>query len=202
MSGFDHSYWSSDRIEALRKGDLHTQKLFVKETGGCVVGCIRQVLRSKEDIEDCTQETYMRAFDKLDTFRGESSISTWVVAIARNCALMRFRQKQKDHDGDQAELSNPLKYDEFGFLIYPIEAEWSVPVDSLEKVDLQRHVADAIDELPDTYKAITVLRDIEELSTKETSERLGISEGAVKVRLHRARILLRDKLMNTFGEYL
>lgn len=153
-----------------------------------------KMTKNREDAEDVLQETFVTMVEKLHQFRGDARLYTWLYRIAVNNVYKRTRTKQKheamdinDPDVQQIHGSNLSEWPETGQLLG--EREWIRDV-----------LADALDELPEKYRTIFVLRDIQGLSIKETQEILDISESNVKVRLMRARNYLRDKLSTTLEE--
>lgn len=193
--------WGMAEANALKNGCEKTREQFVRETGPYVFSVSRKYLVCEEDVKDCFQETYLRAFDKLDTYRGDSALTTWLTAIARNCALTRVRKNQQMLAKGQAEPGSPMRYDEYGFLQFPMSARVPDIDEAVAEREVCEKVRAAIKTLPEIYRVIITLRDIDELSIKEAAAALDISESAVKVRLHRARIALRDKLMPLFEDH-
>lgn len=148
-----------------------------------------RMLGSQEDAQDVLQETFISAFNALDDFKGESSFSTWIYRIATNACLMRLRARKPQIvslDDQPSSLSEGI-------------TDWSEDVGTLlEREELRKVLDDAIKSLPEVYRAVFVLRDVEGLSNYETAKVLKISIGAVKSRLHRARLYLREKLSKYF----
>lgn len=148
-----------------------------------------RILRNREDAEDVLQETFLTVVEKLNTFNEQSSFFTWIYRIATNASLMKIRKKKysvrelPDHpDFNQLEV-----------------ADWSQnPLDDVQNKEVKKLLDRAIGELSDTYRSVFILRDIEQLSIKETAGILDISEENVKIRLRRARLFLREKLSQYF----
>lgn len=185
-------------IEHLRAGDPAAQEHLVRTTAACVAAAARKLLKCEEEVRDCVQETYLRAFDKLDSFRGDSQISTWLTTIARNCALMRLRKRNTEPD--PVPGLGEMQFDEFDFTAFPRTASIPCPEKNALDSDRARRLRELIDDLPESYRAIILLRDLEGASTKETAEMLDLTENLVKVRLHRARVALRDRVLEVFGD--
>jgi len=149
------------------------------------------VLKNSADAEEVSQEAVLKAFVNLSTFRAESKFSTWLLQITYNEARMRLR-KARPHlwesldeqgQGEEGDVS-PKDF-----------ADWRpIPSESLEQNETRQAVQKAIDALSPIYREVLILRDIQHLTIRETTTILGISEGSVKTRLHRARLLLRDLL--------
>lgn len=150
------------------------------------------MLGNEAEAEDAAQETAIKVFKNLHNFRGESQFRTWVLSIARNEGLGRLRKigARREESLDAAEAG-----DQGGDFTPAILTSWrEVPVDALERKELGQLLRDAIERLPEIYRNVVILRDIEEMEGREAAAVLGISEGAAKVRLHRARALLQKAL--------
>ncbi|MGA9671168.1 MAG: sigma-70 family RNA polymerase sigma factor [Terracidiphilus sp.] len=149
------------------------------------------LLRNEAEAEDAAQETAIKVFLNLKNFRGDSQFRTWVLSIARNEGLGRLRKQ-----GTRREDSLDAGTDEqTGDYTPAILTSWrEIPLETLERKELGAILREAIDGLPEIYRNVVLLRDIEEMDVRETAAALGISEGAVKVRLHRARALLQRTL--------
>jgi RNA polymerase sigma-70 factor (ECF subfamily) len=149
------------------------------------------IVKNPADAEEVAQEAVLKAFSKLSSFRGESKFSTWLVQITYNEAKMKLR---KDH-ASLYESIDDSQQTEDGELWPKDYADWRpIPSELLEENEIRQAVQDAISSLSVNYREVLILRDVQRLSIKETTTILGISEGSVKTRLHRARLLLRDSL--------
>jgi RNA polymerase sigma-70 factor (ECF subfamily) len=148
------------------------------------------LLKNDTEAEDAAQESILRAYRKLGSFRGDAKFSTWLIAITLNEARTRLRDEKRaifdsldDKDSKEGDYTPAALTD------------WrEVPSEALEREEIRALMQQAIAELPDTFRQVVVLRDMEELSVQETAEALSISVALVKVRLHRARLLLQKKL--------
>jgi RNA polymerase sigma-70 factor (ECF subfamily) len=149
------------------------------------------ILKNEADAEDAAQETALKAYRNLHLFRGESQFRTWVLSIARNEGLARLRKL-----GSLREDSLEADTDEqTGDYTPAVLTSWrEIPAETLERRELGELLRKAVEGLPEIYRNVVLLRDIEEMDIRETSAALGISEAAVKVRLHRARALLQKEL--------
>jgi RNA polymerase sigma-70 factor (ECF subfamily) len=156
------------------------------------------ILRSEVEAEDAAQETAIKVYLNLHLFRGDSQFRTWVLSIARNEGLGRLRKiGTRREDSLEAEID-----EQSGDYTPAILTSWrEVPSEVLERKELNALLRQAIDALPEIYRNIVLLRDIEEMDIRQTAEVLGITEGAVKVRLHRARALLQRNLAPQLGAY-
>ena len=155
-----------------------------------LVGLAYRMLGSRAEAEDVAQETFLKAFRNLHSWRGEARFSTWLITIALNEARARLRRAQAvpfepltSTPGEPHRVAPELLRD------------WrEVPSEVLERLEIWRLVQDAVAELPLIYREVFLLRDVEELSVNQTAEALGITAASVKVRLHRARIMLQKHL--------
>jgi RNA polymerase sigma-70 factor (ECF subfamily) len=151
-----------------------------------------KMLRNPEDAEDVLQDTFLRAYRGIKSFQGNSTFSTWIYRITANSALMRLRKKQLPtvsiDDADERET--PINI-----------ADWSPgPVEQLLTQETQKVMDEAIEALPPEFKQVFILRDVEELSNAEVAEILDLSVAAVKSRLHRARLKVRNRLAVYFSD--
>jgi RNA polymerase sigma-70 factor, ECF subfamily len=186
-------------LAALKAGDRAEFARLVDENSATIYRLALRMLNSEQDAEDILQETFIKAFQNIQGFDGRAKISTWLYRIAANEALMFLRRRRPDtisveepFDGDEEELQEPLQI-----------VDWSdLPEDRLLSTETQAYINQAIKNLPDNLRVTFLLREIEGLSTQETAQVLEISEAAVKTRLSRARLQLREMLTVYFGEQL
>jgi len=183
-------------LNKLQSGDPLAFAQFVEENQRQVYNLALRMLSDPQEAEDVLQETFLNAYKALPEFQGRSSLSTWLYRIASNASLMRLRKKRPD----TVSVDEPLTLDA-GDSIPRQLVDWSIlPEDELLSGEA-RHMMDvAVSELPEPLRVVFVLRDLQGLSTAETGEVLGLSEGAVKTRLHRARLKLREELSSYFAE--
>lgn len=147
-----------------------------------------------EDAEDVLQETFLKAFQHLPDFREDSRFYTWIVRIAVNEGLMKLRKRRSDKSVPMEDT-----VDEEGAVMPREVADWRPnPEQQLAQAELETILNDAARSLPPTFRTVFFLRDVEGLSTQETAELLGLTVSAVKARLFRARLQLRDELAKTF----
>jgi len=164
-------------IERFKNKDKDTFSEIVNNYGDAVYASVFRIVGNKDDAQDIVQNTFLKAFTKSETFRGESSILTFLTSIAINETNMFLRKRKHLLYVDIDSLTN-----------HP-----HIPASdiSTEKKDVKKIFSDAMDKLPFQYREIIVLRDMDGMDTKEVSEILGISQSAVKTKLHRARTLLK-----------
>lgn len=179
----------AELLEGLRRRDRYACSCMLKRYAPRLYHLALQLTKDPDEAEDILQEALIRSCDRIDDFKGMSSLGTWLHRIVLNTALMHLRRKKP-------ELVRPDDFDLAPVDLPPGNAlsEPSEPVRELASKELREQIEQAVLELPDTLRTVFVLREIEGLSTAETATALGIGESAAKVRLHRARMALRDSL--------
>lgn len=188
----------AELLAALRRGDERAFAELVRANTGRMLAVARRILKNDEEAHDATQEAFLQAFRAIDRFQGDALLSTWLHRITVNSCLMRLRHRKR-HPELAIEDLLPT-FDDTGHRV-EAGAEWTDDVvERMESGQLQKVVRDAIDRLPENYRTVLVLRDIEELSTEEAAQALGIRPEAAKMRLHRARQALRTLLDPHFAE--
>jgi RNA polymerase sigma-70 factor (ECF subfamily) len=156
----------------------------------------RAVLRDGADAEDALQEAYLRAFAALSGFRNEAGLGTWLTRIVVNEALGRLKRQRKTEDLDALDRAGKLRSD---VIVFPGAAMTMDPEQTAALGEIRRLLERAIDALPEPFRLVFVLRDIEGMSVEETAEQAGLQPATVKTRLHRARKLLREELDGTLS---
>src|SRR5580700_1993626 len=189
-AGFDEAAL----VARARAGDAQAFTDLVKQYERKIYRLAKHITQNDEDAEDVLQEAFLKAYEHLDGFQGNSKFYTWIVRIAVNEALMKLRKRRGDRT---VPLDEPLDTGE-----ETVKREIAVWEDNPEQQYSQEEMRAILDEavqsLKPDFRTVFVLRDIEELSTEETAETLGISIPAVKSRLLRARLALREKLTRKF----
>lgn len=182
-------------------GDESSFDKIVSRYSDRIYGFALRITRNPSDAEEVFQEVFLTLAKKLDTFRGESKFSSWLYRVTANASYMYLRS-QKKHENN-ISLENYSPYDEKGTLMGRIMyKDWSSRPDIIIfNKEALIIIEKTINELPESYRTVFHLRDIEGLSNEEVSEVLEISIPAVKSRLHRARLFLRDKLSDYFHEW-
>jgi RNA polymerase sigma-70 factor (ECF subfamily) len=179
-------------LAELEAGDERAFERLVREQGPRLLAVSRRFLRNEEDARDAVQEAFLSAFRSLAKFEHTSKISTWLHRIAVNCCLMRLRTRRRKPEQPIEDFLPQFAED--GHQLHP-SFSWKGSAETLlEEGETRRIVRDAIDRLPESYRSVLLLRDIEELTTDETAALLDVSANAVKIRLHRARQALRGVL--------
>jgi RNA polymerase sigma-70 factor, ECF subfamily len=172
-------------VTRLRAGDEAAYEQMVRTYGGRLLAVARGLLRHEEDAQDCVQSAYISAFKGLRAFNGGCQFSTWLHRIVVNAALMKLRTRRRKPE-ESIEPLLPTYLDD-GHHTEDF-SEWASQADRLlEQKEARSMVRAAIGELPESYRTVLILRDIEELSTEDVATQLACSTNAVKVRLHRAR---------------
>ena len=181
-------------VDRSRAGDASAFNELVERYERKIYRLAKHITQNDEDAEDVLQESFMKAYTHLDSFQGDSKFYTWLVRIAVNEALMKLRKRKSDRT---VSLDEPQDTGED--LVAREIAVWD---DDPEKKYSREELADILDKavqsLKPSFRTVFVLRDIEELSTEDTAETLGISIPAVKSRLLRARLQLRERLTRYF----
>jgi RNA polymerase sigma-70 factor (ECF subfamily) len=185
-------------LAGLRGGDAASFAQVVGTWCAPMLAVARRLLNNEEDAKDCVQDGFITAFRKLDTFEGRSSIGTWLHRIVVNRALMKLRTRNRDSSESLDELLP--RFDDTGHRLGRQSCFRSSVEELAERKEVQELVQRSIASLPDEYRAVVVLRDIEGYATREAAEELGLTESAVKVRLHRARAALRKMIEPLMGE--
>ncbi len=184
-------------VERARNRDGAAVRLIMQRHNRRLFRVARSVLHDDAEAEDVVQEAYVRAFTHLDGFRGEAQLSTWLTRIALNEALGRLRRRcitvgLKDIDAISEQGEARVIY-------LPSARQDSDPEAAAARTQVRRLLERAVDQLPDSFRMVFVLRDIEEMSIEETASQLGLRPETVKTRLHRARRLLRQSLDRTLS---
>ena len=180
-------------VAAAQAGEIEAFETLVSRYERKIFRLTLNITQNREDAEDSMQEAFLKAYEHLGEFQGNSRFYTWLVRIAVNQALMKLRKRRPNQVSLDAEVDT-------GEDTIPREVEdWSPsPEDRFEQTELSGILSGAIAELDEPFRVVFQLRDIEEFSTEETAEALGLSVPAVKSRLLRARLKLRQKLTRYF----
>jgi len=181
-------------VEGCRRGDFECFERLVARYEKKIYNLALRMLRDPDDARDVLQETFLKVYDNLEKFRGEAHLSTWIYRIAMNEALMRIRKDKHrprsleivDEDGERREID--------------VE-DWSPrPVERLLTKELGGKLDRAVARLPEDYRGAFLLRDVEGLSNEQIAKAMKLSVPAVKSRIHRARVFLRNELATYFAK--
>ena len=189
-TGFDESAL----VAQAKAGDHNAFGELVNKYERKIYRLAKNITRNDEDAEDVLQDAFLKAYTHLDNFKGDSKFYTWIVRIAVNEALMRLRKRKTDRS---VSLDEPVELGE-ETVMREIAVWEDNPEQQYSQEEWRKILDEAVDSLKPDFRTVFVLRDIEELSTEETAETLGISVPAVKSRLLRARLALREKLTRQF----
>jgi RNA polymerase sigma-70 factor (ECF subfamily) len=181
-------------VERARSGDAAAFSELVNRYERKIFRLAKHITQNDEDAEDVLQETFLKAYSHLDTFQGQSKFYTWIVRIAVNEALMKLRKRKSSKT---VSLDEPTDTGE-DTMVREIAVWDEDPEQKYSRDELREILDKAVDSLKPAFRTVFVLRDIEELSTEETASALDISIPAVKSRLLRARLQLREKLTKFF----
>jgi RNA polymerase sigma-70 factor (ECF subfamily) len=186
-------------VKQAKAGDFAALETLLLKYERQVFGVARRIVGQHQDAEEVTQQTFVSVIEHLDRFREESQFRTWLLRIATNHALALLRKRAVRSgpsldDGDSDDTYEGVQPPEYIAVWRETSEELAVRRETRQQID------DALATLKEKYRVVFVLRDIEELSTRETADILGISQESVKVRLLRARLMLRERLTRLFGD--
>jgi RNA polymerase sigma-70 factor (ECF subfamily) len=190
------SWTDQEVVDRVRAGDTALYEIIMRRYNQRLYRVTYAILRDDSEAEDVTQDAYVRAYQHLDQFAGYAPFSTWLTRIAVHEALRRLQLRQRSQQFDKIE------HDEDASMA---DAETSIAETSLDPeqrasvAELGQLLEEAVLELPEQYRAVIMLRDVEELTTAETAAALELTEQNVKVRLHRGRAMMRDRLFARVG---
>ena len=181
-------------VARARQGDTASFSILLRRYEGKIFRLAMNITQNREDAEDVLQESFLKAYEHLDQFLGNSKFYTWIVRIAVNQALMKLRKRRSDR---AVSLDEQIDTGE-DTIVREIAAWDPDPEQRYSREELHTILTSVIDELAPIYRTVFTLRDVDGLSTEETAEALDLSVPAVKSRLLRARLQLRDKLTRFF----
>ncbi len=187
----------AELLAALRAGDDAAFETLVRHHGGRMLAVARRLLADEGDAQDAVQDAFLSAFKSLATFDGRAQIGTWLHRITVNAALMKLRTKKRHPETPIDDLLPTFKAD--GHQPAPT-GRWTESAGAAaERSEAQTVIRQQIEKLPESYRTVLLLRDIEEFDTETVAQMLDVSISTVKVRLHRARQALRTLLDPLFG---
>ncbi len=176
----------------IQNADHQAFATLVRRHSGMFYACAYRVSGVQEEAEDAVQDAFLSAFRNIDSFAGKAQLGSWLHRIVVNAALMKLRSRRRRKERSIDELLP--NYGESGSMSDHVQS-WRLTYDkAVEKRETRQLVRDSIAELPAAYRAVLLLRDIEQLNTEETAEALEITPNAVRTRLHRARQALKSLL--------
>src|SRR5258706_2855850 len=180
-------------VAAAKRGDTHAFEELVSRYEAKIFRLTMNITRNREDAEDAMQDAFLKSYAHLKNFQGDSRFYTWLVRIAANEALMRLRKRRPN----QFSLDEPVEGEE-DLMPRALKDWWPSPELRIAQTDMHEIMSEVIYNLVPDFRVVFVLRDVEELSTEETAKALDISIPAVKSRLLRARLKLRQRLDRYF----
>lgn len=184
-------------VDLFKGGDITAFEEIISRYEAKVMNLALRFTRNQEDAEEVMQDVFTTVYRKIDGFRGQSAFSSWLYRIVVNAAFMKLRKKKQSQTVSMEDLAPAVKQ-------YCMEREAVTNTHSYSVTvtrELQEVLQRAIDKLPDQYRAVFVLRDVDGLSNQETGEILDLSIPAVKSRLHRSRIMLRKRLQRYYEDF-
>ena len=184
-------------ISSIAGGDHAAFEQLVDAHGGQMMSVARRFLRCEEDVNDAIQEALICVFKNAGRFEGNSRLSTWLHRITVNACLMKLRSQRRRHEVKIEDLLPT--FDDTGHRTSTLRPWNDGPVEAASNSETRRQVRECIDQLPEDYRTVLLLRDIEQLDTDETAKLLDCSSACVKTRLHRARMALRELLTPIFA---
>lgn len=179
-------------LTRLQHGDQSAFRELVETRGPRLLSAARRLLGDEHEAQDSLQDAFIRAFRSIDRFEGRSSLSTWLHRIVINVCMTRLATRKRRAEESLDDLL-PV-FDEDGFRATRVEAAGASVENIVNQLENRTLIRAALEQLPDNYRTVIVLRDLEEYNTAEAAEALGVTTTAVKLRLHRARAALRVKL--------
>jgi RNA polymerase sigma-70 factor (ECF subfamily) len=191
----------NDLLDRLRAGDEEALADLADEYGTKIYQLAFRYLRNKEDAEEVTQDVLFKVFRKVDAFRGDAALSSWIYRITFNAAMSRLRTAKYQRAQDEDRRASAGEVDAHGEASRPKDvADWSDLADErVLRSQLRKRVFSAILSLPAIYRAPVMLRDIQGMSTEEASAMLRVKDQTLKSRLHRGRLILRKQLADFAG---
>lgn len=187
----------SDVVARVRAGEPALFEILMRRHNQRIYRTVRAVIRNEHEVEDVMQQAYINAFMHLNQFEERAQFASWLTRIALNEAFRRRRKMRLTHSREDVPSNVDADREPF---VETVESTQPDPERQAYTLELRHILEDAVDALPDSYRTVFMLRDIEGLSTSETGADLGLGEEAVKTRLHRARALVRRAVTAHIGE--
>jgi RNA polymerase sigma-70 factor (ECF subfamily) len=186
-----YAWQESELVAGLRMGDAAAFETLVRRHGGQMLAVARRLLRCEQDADDAWQEALLCVFRKADTFEENARLSTWLHRITVNACLMKLRSQRRRREVEMDDLLPT--FHQSGHHTGRV-SDWESPAENTAMAEVRLQVRECIDRLPESYRMVLLLRDIEEKDSEEVAKMLGCSANCVKTRLHRARQALRTLL--------
>jgi len=189
----------TDLVQLARQGEAAAFRAIMQRSNRRLYRIARAVMNDDSEAEDVVQESYVRGLTALTSFRGDSSLTTWLSRIVLNEAMGRLRRRRPTVDVDALEDRQALQGD---IIPFPLTSREPDPERAIAQRQIKALLESAIDELPDSFRTVLMARAVEGMSIEETAELFDLKPETVKTRLHRARQLLRDALEKQIGPVL
>jgi RNA polymerase sigma-70 factor (ECF subfamily) len=190
----------SELVDLILKKDYSAFEEIVDRYSPKAMRLALKITKNREDAKDVLQDTFVSVYKNIDTFKGESAFSSWLYRICTNFALMKLRNRKYDNQSDSMDENPNMDIDALASHSHT-ENDWSDRAENiLMRKELREKIDQAIDKLPDEYRVVFLLKDVEGLSNEEIGETLNLSIPAVKSRLHRARLFLRKEISKYLNE--
>jgi RNA polymerase sigma-70 factor (ECF subfamily) len=187
-------------IAGLQSGSHESLRQVADLYGPRVFQLAMRHVKNREDAEEITQDVLMKVYRKAGSFRGDAALSSWIYRITFNTAMSRLRQRHSARAAEQKRDAARVEAWDQPSPVPSEPADWSrMPDEELFRLELRRAVAAAIHDLPEIYRGPIILRDLEGLTTEEARTRLRLKDETLKSRLHRGRLLLRERLRSVLG---
>jgi RNA polymerase sigma-70 factor (ECF subfamily) len=193
-----HDTTDLELFHAAQRGNYEAFEQIVKKYHDRVYRLAYGMMKSQAEAEEVVQDTFLNAFRSLASFRADSKPSTWIYRIAANSALMRLRTRRRKPLLSLDEVPNGASVNGNVESITPPGAWSRQPDEKLLTAELGKHIDRAVDELPEKYRLVLLLRDVEGLSNEEVASTLGLTIPTVKSRLHRSRMFVRERIEDYF----
>lgn len=191
-------------VERIRRGDDSAFDELMQRYEGKVYRLALGMVKNRDDALDAVQDAFLNVYKKIDTFKGESAFSTWLYRIALNSTYMTLRSRSRQDRVESLDEPGVLErlYDAASSQLHEPGGDWSARADDLVlRRELAEAMREAVASMPEEYRAIFTLRDVDGLSNQEVADILGLTIAAAKTRLHRARIFLRERLSSYLRGY-
>mgnify|MGYP003576466061 CR=1 FL=1 len=181
-------------VEQVQRGDKSAFELLMRRYEDKVFRLAVGMMKNREDALDAVQDAFLSVYRKIGTFRGDSSFSTWLYRVALNAIYMRLRSQSRHERTEPLEVLESVLDPAKIRMVMPVRGWGERADDSLLRKELSGQLREAVAALPEDYRIVFTLRDVEDLSNQEVADILGLTLAATKTRLHRARLFLRERL--------
>ncbi len=190
----------SELVTLIRDGDYSAFEEVVERYSPRAMRLAIKITKNKEDARDVIQETFVSIYKNISSFRGESTLSSWIYRICTNFALMKLRSKRFENQSGSIDESPNMDLNKLAEHSHS-DSDWSERGEKLLlRKELRQKIDEAIDKLPDDYRVVFIMKDVEDMSNEEIGKALNLTIPAVKSRVHRARLFLRKEISKYLEE--